>query len=263
MLKSNGKALTCLEWRANRLVDAVAKNESARGQAPQASVDLVTSATALVQHTAAQLGAATHFANNHVTSVMLENGKIVNKTIRDVQDPPVKKRAAPVQPKIVVQKSVPVVEESSDWDTEDENHTYGPNTRRARKAAQKKVRRQAEVTTLQGVIADIQAGMDEGRKEKKSGEEKQLEAAKTLSATANSRGESEKATSSQTDTRNRTRSSSETWEGAPAVKKTRSEVGSRGEAVTVSRASRERPKRRATCTSASETAAAVLALLNG
>ena len=88
--KSNGRPITSLEWRANRLVDAVAKNESIRGAAPQCTIDLITSAEALVRHSAAQMGTATHLANNHVVVTQLDDGTVVRKTVRDAQEPPAK-----------------------------------------------------------------------------------------------------------------------------------------------------------------------------
>ena len=123
VLKSNGKPISSLEWRANRLVDAVAKNESAKGQAPQATIELLVSATALVQHSAAQTGAATHFANNFTTTVQLESGAIVSKVIRDVQEAPkapTKKKDKAAAPEANKKEHKQEPEESSDWDTNDE-----------------------------------------------------------------------------------------------------------------------------------------------
>ena len=64
-LKSNSSPVTARDWRANRLVDGLAKLAAADGAAPLTSVRLVDSAEALVRHAAAQLAVATHNANNH------------------------------------------------------------------------------------------------------------------------------------------------------------------------------------------------------
>ena len=156
-IKSDGTSITVLEWRANRLVDAIAKAEASRGVAPQGTIDLLISATALVQHTAAQIGAATHAANNHVIVVQLESGKTVNKTVRDVQEAPKKRVAKQVYnkaaaPAVEVQPSAP-----SDWDTDDEEKAYGPNTKRARRAQQKKQRKTEDEHALNRVLADATA----------------------------------------------------------------------------------------------------------
>ena len=158
-IKSDGKPITVLEWRANRLVDAIAKAEASRGMAPQGTVDLLNSATALVQRTAAQIGAATHAANNHITVVQLESGKTVNKTVRDAQQAPTKRTGRKPCCKTAVPRKEPPAEDSSDWNTEDEVQAYGPNTKRARRAAQKKLRKRAEHDALERVVQGVAASL--------------------------------------------------------------------------------------------------------
>ena len=259
--KSNGKTITSLEWRANRLVDAVAKNESAKGQAPQTSIDLIVSATALVQHTAAQIGAATHLANNHVTSILLESGAIVNKTVRDVQDPPAKKRTLPAKPQVVKEKVEPAAAESSDWDSEDERQAYGPNTKRSRKAARKKERCLAEAAVLRDLVKSIQTERKRAEGTTRKDRGSLLEAANALT-TAAKLGDNEKSTSS---TPNKVQappvSSSLTGTDVGQAKEDHSSRGSHWTAAASSRASRERPKKKVTKTSASADAAALLSLL--
>ena len=156
-VKSDGKPITVLEWRANRLVDAIAKAEASKGVAPQGTVDLLKSAAALVQHSAAQTGAATFAANNHIISVQLESGKVVNKTIRDVQEAPAKKKAQRPCCKEAASEKEPPAESASEWDSDDELQAYGPNTKRSRRAAQKKIRKQSEHDALRRVVVESAA----------------------------------------------------------------------------------------------------------
>ena len=88
--KSNGRTLTALEWRANRLVDTLAKAAANKGAPPRSHVQLLVSAEALVKHKLGQLGAATHAANNFEEETLLDSGVTVKKTRRDAQLPPTK-----------------------------------------------------------------------------------------------------------------------------------------------------------------------------
>ena len=260
-------------------MDAIAKNESARGQAPQSSVDLLTSATALVQHSAAQTGTATHLANNFVTTVTLDSGKVVQKTIRDAQEPPARAKVTKAVAVARMETKRPRVEpdaESSEWDSDDERSTYGPNTRRSRRAAQKVARKIAEEATLKRVIADLSAGKDEESRTTKSSSEQKLAAARLLTAAANSGS----ASSSNAPCESPAASSLPPNTGASAVEKNltaapatlretsdfRCCVAPSWPAAspnTAWRTSRDRPTRGARCTTANATAAAVQALLNG
>ena len=178
--KSDGKPITSLEWRANRLVDAVAKNEATRGAAPQATIDLINSATALVKHSAAQMGTATHFANNHVTESTLEDGTTVRKTTRDAQEPPPRAAAGkqPTKPKAPQPEQPPP--DVSDWDTADELNTYGPDTRRARRSAQKKARREAAAKKLNELLAATADTLVKSCAVEETRSERRLEAARGL-----------------------------------------------------------------------------------
>ena len=64
---SDGRPITVLDWRANRLVDKLASLVSARAPLAKPCSALLRSAKAAVLHAAAQLGAVTHAANHHVT----------------------------------------------------------------------------------------------------------------------------------------------------------------------------------------------------
>ena len=184
-LKSNGRPITPLEWRANRLVDAIAKFEASRGMAPQTTVDLLTSATALVRHTAAQVGAATYLANNQSEPCQLASGKIVQRTIRDVQEAPKKVKGPKAASKPGAEPLPVPAETVSDWDTEDEVHAYGPNTKRARVAEQKKRRRKAEANTLRGLISEQTTGLKTYAAGKDVADERSKEAARRLLVASN------------------------------------------------------------------------------
>ena len=82
---SNGRRLTAMDWRANRLVDALAKQAAAMRQAPPAVLRLLKSARAAVRHSAALLGEVTHAANNHKTTATGPDGTQFLKIIRDAQ----------------------------------------------------------------------------------------------------------------------------------------------------------------------------------
>ena len=61
---STGAPLSALRWRANRLVDVLAKRAAAENRLPAAALSLVSSATEAVRHSAALLGLVTHNASN-------------------------------------------------------------------------------------------------------------------------------------------------------------------------------------------------------
>ena len=57
---SDGRRLSWIDWRANRLVDAVAKQAAAQRQAPAAILRILKSAQTAGRHSAALLGRVTH-----------------------------------------------------------------------------------------------------------------------------------------------------------------------------------------------------------
>ncbi len=71
-----------VDWRANRLVDALAKNGAATIAHPEDTIKLIKSAEALVKHRLAQLAQATHRVNNHVVTTIDDDGVWVTKTLR-------------------------------------------------------------------------------------------------------------------------------------------------------------------------------------
>jgi len=80
---SNGVYMNAVDWRANRLVDALAKQAAATRQAPAAVLRLLKSAKAAVRHAAALLGQVTHASNNHRSVTTLADGTQVVRTCRD------------------------------------------------------------------------------------------------------------------------------------------------------------------------------------
>ena len=125
--KSNGKLLTAIEWRSNRLVDHMAKLAAADGQTPEHVTKLVLAAEVLVRHCAAQLGVATWAANNHWISVVAPDGTVTKARRRDAQEAPkgtVKK--APVVKKLAkTAEAQDDTAEISSWNSSDEEKTYG------------------------------------------------------------------------------------------------------------------------------------------
>ena len=73
-LKSDGSQVTMLEWRANRLVDALAKLGAQLHRLPARLVQDVNSALAALEHAAALLGVVTRASNVHTVSVTRPGG---------------------------------------------------------------------------------------------------------------------------------------------------------------------------------------------
>ena len=84
---SNGQLLTGADWRANRLVDALAKKAAATAQAPRAIIRLLESARAAAKHAAALLGVVTHAAHNCSVPVQRPDGSWGTTTRRDAKQP--------------------------------------------------------------------------------------------------------------------------------------------------------------------------------
>lgn len=89
---SSGLRLTSVDWRANRLVDKLAKVAAGAATEPKHVTDLVASFEAATVYAAALLGVVTHAANNCVVEEMDEGGKLVTRTRRDSVEKPKEKR---------------------------------------------------------------------------------------------------------------------------------------------------------------------------
>ena len=97
-LKSNDSPVTAREWRANRLVDGLAKLAAGDGAAPKATIALIDSAEILVRHSAAQLAVATYNANHHLTVKIKDDGTVIHCSTRDAQDIPKKAAGKQLRP---------------------------------------------------------------------------------------------------------------------------------------------------------------------
>ena len=67
---SSGVRLSLVDWRANRLVDALAKVSATEVRSSGAVRNLIASAVAVVKHAAMLLGRVTHNANHHVINII-------------------------------------------------------------------------------------------------------------------------------------------------------------------------------------------------
>ena len=101
-LRSDGNHVTALDWRANRLADALAK--AAIGPTPEcvAAMMVLDVAETLVKHECAVLGAVTHAANHHIVSITDDGGAQRCKIVRDSSGI---KRGATKPPRAVRQTS--------------------------------------------------------------------------------------------------------------------------------------------------------------
>ena len=65
VLKSYGCPITAIDWRANRLVDALAKAAARETRVHPAAMKLASTAARLMEYSAARAGAVTFAANNY------------------------------------------------------------------------------------------------------------------------------------------------------------------------------------------------------
>ena len=93
---SDGSRLTAVDWRANRLVDKLAKIAAGAQAEPRNVTDLVESLDVATAHAAALLGLVTHAANNHKVTEHDEHGNLVMRVKRDSIDKPKSTRSAAV-----------------------------------------------------------------------------------------------------------------------------------------------------------------------
>jgi hypothetical protein len=91
---SDGKKITTVDWRANRLVDALAKQAAEQVRATKEARELICSGREAVRHAACKLGQITFAANNHTVERLGEDGKMHTETRRDSQDAPKRKPTA-------------------------------------------------------------------------------------------------------------------------------------------------------------------------
>ena len=80
---SAGCAIAWVDWRANRLVDALAKSAAAATRLPQSVFSWIQQAEALQRHQAAVLGLVTHAANHFERQVLQADGSMRTQILRD------------------------------------------------------------------------------------------------------------------------------------------------------------------------------------
>ena len=97
-IKSNNKAVTSVDWRANQLADLLAKKGAITSSDRDASTKRIATARAALLHHAAVLGMTTHAANNHKVSVTQADGTVCMKLLRDSSSL-VRKSRAEAKPK--------------------------------------------------------------------------------------------------------------------------------------------------------------------
>jgi len=82
-IKSDGSAVTALDWRANRLVDALAKAAAGKGRVDKSLLAFWDAAGEAVEFCAATLGMVTYAANNVRESAQRADGTYVYALRRD------------------------------------------------------------------------------------------------------------------------------------------------------------------------------------
>ena len=90
---SDGRKITAIDWRANRLVDALAKQAAEEVRATKQARNLIQSGREAARHAACCLGQITLAANNHKAERIGEDGNMHTVTLRDSQDAPKKKHS--------------------------------------------------------------------------------------------------------------------------------------------------------------------------
>ena len=90
---SDGRKITAIDWRANRLVDALAKQAAEEVRATKQTRNLIQSGREAARHAACCLGQITFAANNHKAERIGEDGNMHTVTLRDSQDAPKKKHS--------------------------------------------------------------------------------------------------------------------------------------------------------------------------
>ena len=153
--KSNGKCITAIDWRANHLVDGLAKLAAAEGATTSQEADLVQSAECLVKHCAAQLAVATYGANNCTEHYLSEQGVEKTRTIRDSQEAPKKmpkklKPLAALEPKTAPPRAV--APELSDSESSSEQQTDRRARRRYLTAARRKAQSVRDSKALRSIL---------------------------------------------------------------------------------------------------------------
>ena len=141
-LKSSGAPITASDWRANHLVDGLAKLAAGNEATTSQEARLVSSAEHLVRHCAGQLATATHNANNCIERYLDGKSEWKARTKRDSQEFPktATKKLQPLKALTlapVVPPAEPPPVESSDSDSQ-QHANRSQRSRTARLTAKKK-----------------------------------------------------------------------------------------------------------------------------
>ena len=156
-LKSDHKAITSLDWRSNRLVDGLAKLAAADGAARPGAAALLDSAEALVRHSAAKLGVATHNANHYSEQYETDGGTIRTRTRRDAQQPVKKAKSSELRPLASLKDSTRAVAVADEDTSSLHSSTDSPSLtrvqrRRATRGAARKAQKLVELEALNGIL---------------------------------------------------------------------------------------------------------------
>ena len=97
--KSNNRAVSCLDFRANRLVDKLALHCATQSKEAKWGEVMVCSTKAATKHSLKLLGKVTYEANNHAVIVTSEDGTTKAQVIRDSCSAPARRPKAIVERK--------------------------------------------------------------------------------------------------------------------------------------------------------------------
>ena len=137
-MKSTGTPITALDWRANHLVDGLAKRAAAVGATTEEETKLIASAERLVKHCAGQLAAATYRANNCVEAFVGKDGMTRSRCIRDSQEiPKAKKKTGNLKPLAALEPPPARPEEPAVESSSGESSAEATKSRRSLKRAAK------------------------------------------------------------------------------------------------------------------------------
>ena len=92
--KSNNKAISCIDFRGNRLVDKLALHSAAQSPEAKWGEVVVSSTKVAAKHALVSLGRVTFAATNHKVEAVGEDGVLRLKTVRDSQAAPERKPKA-------------------------------------------------------------------------------------------------------------------------------------------------------------------------
>jgi hypothetical protein len=135
---SGGGKLTAVQWRANRLVDLLAKSAARPARLTVKTRLLIAAAAEAVEYSLAKLGAVTFAANHLRVSTVLEDGTVSHSVRRDSgARPSTRPSSVALKRKAQVALSLPALGHVGDVSCED-----GPSGKRPRQPASWQLRQQ-------------------------------------------------------------------------------------------------------------------------